>query len=100
MNAIKAAQAALSAKRASGDLVRRTPLEKTLLNPKSLRLAINAKCWDCQGGDSDPCVQWRIGNCEISDCALFKVRPHQRLWGSTTPKALRFSNCGFDSSNM
>ena len=57
--------------------VRRTPVEKLKLNPRSLRLAVNAMCWECQGRDEDPGVIGRIRNCYITDCPLFNVRPHQ-----------------------
>ena len=66
--------------RESGEVaIRRTPLEKAKLKPESLRLAVNAKCYDCQGRDADPKVSWRIGNCECTDCPLYSVRPYQRL---------------------
>lgn len=67
-----------------------TPTQKHNQNPKSLRLAINAHCYQCQGEDADPCVQWRIGNCEITTCALFSVRPYQKMEGSPIPASLRF----------
>lgn len=55
------------------------PLEKARRNPTSLRLAINAKCFDCEGGDADPNVQARIGTCTITTCPLHPVRPYQHL---------------------
>ena len=57
----------------------RTPFEVLKDNPKSMRAAINAMCWDCQGRDSDPSVRWRIGNCVCTDCPLWTFRPHQHL---------------------
>ena len=66
------------------------PLEKAKQNPRSLRLAINAKCYECEGEDYDPCVRWRIGNCLCSDCPLYPQRPHQHLAGRPTPKTLEF----------
>ena len=54
------------------------PLEKAAANPRSLRLAINAKCFDCEGGNADPAVQRRIGTCEIRTCPLWTVRPYQQ----------------------
>jgi hypothetical protein len=65
------------------------PIEKALKNPKSLRAAINAKCFDCQGQDADPAPKWRIGNCEISDCPLYSLRPYQDNQSRPTPIALR-----------
>jgi hypothetical protein len=47
-----------------------SPLEKAKQNPKSLRLAINAKCYDCT------CFQKReVKLCEMNDCPLWAVRP-------------------------
>lgn len=66
----------------------RTPVEKLEDNPKSLRLSVNAKCYQCSGEDADPSVQWRIGNCEITDCALWAVRPYQDFSGRPVPKGL------------
>jgi hypothetical protein len=67
--------------RASGELraERLDPLEKARRNPKSLRLAVNAKCFDCEGGNADPNVQRRIGTCSIAACPLHPVRPYQEL---------------------
>lgn len=47
-----------------------TPAEKAEANPKSLRAAINAKCWDC-------CCQSRteVGLCESETCPLWNLRP-------------------------
>lgn len=55
-----------------------TPAEALARNPRSLRLAINAKCWDCQGGDADPAPRKRIGTCGCTTCPLHAVRPYQR----------------------
>ncbi len=65
------------------------PMEKLRANPKSLRAAINAKCWDCQGRDSDPAPKWRIGNCECPDCPLYEVRPYQDNLKRPMPNVLR-----------
>jgi hypothetical protein len=54
------------------------PIEKARRNPKSLRMAINAKCWDCMGGMSDPGIRERIGACSLVACSLNPVRPYQR----------------------
>ncbi len=79
---------AADARRAAGMKSTYTPVERALDDPTSKSKAIVAKCWDCQGGDADPCVSWRIGNCTIKACPLHPVRPHQRLFGTPTPKAL------------
>ena len=67
----------------------KTPLEKLAENPTSLRAAVNAKCYQCQGEDADPSVQWRIGNCEIPDCGLWEIRPYLGLEGKPVPKGLK-----------
>ncbi len=65
--------------RAAGVKVERLdPMEKARRKPTSLRLAISAKCWDCQGGASDPSPRARIGACELTRCPLHPVRPWQR----------------------
>lgn len=54
------------------------PIQKAASNPKSLRLAISAKCWDCQGAEADPDIRGRIGSCPVTKCPLHPVRPYQR----------------------
>ena len=67
---------------AAGKSAFRTPLEVAQDNPTSKRYAINAKCYDCQGGiGADPGWQWAIGNCAIADCPLYPHRPYQRKQG-------------------
>lgn len=46
------------------------PIEKAKANPKSLRAAINAKCWDCSGY-----IRKEVINCPADDCPLWGVRP-------------------------
>jgi len=53
------------------------PYQRALRNPKSLMLAIRAKCWDCEGRGGDPGWQGRIGTCVVKDCPLWHVRPYQ-----------------------
>jgi hypothetical protein len=50
--------------------VRKTPVEKALENPKSLRFALNAKCWDCSGQN-----RAEVGRCTAKDCPLWHHRP-------------------------
>ena len=64
------------------------PIERAKRNPKSLRAAIDAKCWDCEGGDADPAPHWRIGNCVCPDCPLYPVRPYQYNAGKPMPAVL------------
>jgi hypothetical protein len=54
------------------------PIERARRNPTSLRLAINAKCYDCGGRDADPNWRARIAECVIPACSLHSVRPFQR----------------------
>ena len=56
----------------------KTPLERLADNPLSLRAAVNAKCYQCEGEDADPGVKKRIGSCTIRECGLWAVRPYQR----------------------
>lgn len=49
------------------------PIEKAKANPKSLRRAINAKCYDCA------CFQRvEVTKCQAKDCPLHALRPWQR----------------------
>ena len=48
------------------------PLEKAKANPKSLRYAINAKCYDCCCYDK---VEVKL--CTAKDCPLYGLRPYQ-----------------------
>ena len=66
----------------------RDPMVRALRKPKSLRAAIDAKCWDCQGRDSDPAPRWRIGNCEMPGCPLHPVRPYQSNQMRPVPSSL------------
>ena len=85
----KAAQIRQAHKEAGIAIVRLNPIEKLKAHPKSMRASINAMCWRCQGEDADPSVQWRIGNCLCTDCALWGFRPHQHTQGAPTPFSLQ-----------
>ena len=52
------------------------PIEKAKANPKSLRAAITAKCWDC-------CCEDRkeVTFCTATNCPLWDVRPWQPKGG-------------------
>lgn len=66
----------------AGEIVYKTPLEKFAEKP-TRKYAIEAKCYDCQGGDgADSGWKWAIGNCPCDDCPLHPFRPHQRLAGT------------------
>ncbi len=75
-------------RKAGGLKATRTPLEKVAEDPASRTKAIAAKCYDCVGGDTDPCWPWRVGNCDIHDCGLHSVRPHKRREGTPMPRSL------------
>jgi hypothetical protein len=50
----------------------KTPIEKAKADPKSLRKAIDAKCWDCS------MRQWaEVTHCQVFSCPLHSLRPRQ-----------------------
>ena len=61
----------------NGSIQRLNPLEKARQNPKSRKLAINAKCFECEGEDYDPGWTTRIRTCIIPNCPLHPLRPYQ-----------------------
>jgi len=74
MKAIEKAQAKLRAMRESGETIERlNPIEKAHKNTKSLRLAINGKCWDCCLGQKQ-----EITYCQVESCTLWSLRPYQK----------------------
>ena len=52
------------------------PLEKAKQSPNSMRLAINAQCYDCMGQESG----WRneVRSCPSKRCPLFGLRPYKK----------------------
>lgn len=68
------------------------PVEKAKANPRSRQMAIRAYCWTCEGGDADPAVRWRVGNCEITACPLWPHRPWQTQVGRPVPPILTAIN--------
>jgi len=91
LSPLELARLARQKKRENGEDVtieRLTPTEKSERNPKSRKFAIDAKCYECQGFNADPAVKWRIGNCESDDCALYSVRPYQKMEGRPMPASL------------
>jgi hypothetical protein len=42
----------------------------------SLRQCVNQACLNCAEGDV-----WAIGNCKVTECALYEVRPNKNLFG-------------------
>ena len=49
-----------------------SPIEKAKQNPKSLRYAINAMCFDCSGYSKAD-----VKRCHITTCPLHRHRPWQ-----------------------
>ena len=75
---LQKAHAALAARRAAGDLTPRLdPIAKAKANPKSLRLAVTAKCFECMGGGEDTGTRKLIRACTSSNCPLHPLRPYQ-----------------------
>lgn len=68
---LKIAREEYQRKLKTGLVQRLTPHERALENPTSLRYAINAKCWECNGGEN-----WinRTQFCNIINCPLWHVR--------------------------
>jgi hypothetical protein len=68
--------------RESGNLKDReylNPIEKTKLDPKSLRKAINAKCYECMGCGDDAGWRKAIADCTGYSCPLYHQRPYQNM---------------------
>lgn len=74
----KAREAVQAMKERGEKPVRLDPLEKARKNPKSLRAAVNAKCWECVGAGWDPGPRRAIRECTITKCPLWPVRPYQK----------------------
>ena len=51
------------------------PIEKAKQNPKSMRLAINAFCYECMGFAKS----WRtdVRDCTAPNCPLYGFRPYK-----------------------
>jgi hypothetical protein len=82
LTALDLARAKQSAMREQGIVIKkRDPYQIAAADPKSLRKAVNAKCWDCQGGGADPNTRQAVGQCGITDCSLWPVRPWQEAVG-------------------
>lgn len=77
-NPMDAARAAVQERIAKGLSAYRDPIEKSRLNPTSLRAAVNGKCWDCSGGGADSGTREAIRECPVTSCTLYYVRPYQK----------------------
>jgi hypothetical protein len=62
-----------------------TPIQRARLHPKSLRLAINAQCYDCIYDKSD-IGTWRqqVEACPSINCPLYCQRPKASSQGETS----------------
>jgi hypothetical protein len=62
-----------------------TPIQRAKLNPKSLRLAVNAQCYDCIYDKSDAGT-WRqqVEACPSINCPLYRQRPKATSQGETS----------------
>jgi hypothetical protein len=63
--------------RAAGEYKRLTPVERAQKSPRSLRMAITARCYQCEGEGADAGWRDRIAACNATTCALHPVRPYQ-----------------------
>lgn len=75
--ALKRAHQVMAEKRANGEVERLDPIEKSKRNPKSLRFAITAKCWECMGGGEESGTRRLIRECNAYSCPLHVQRPYQ-----------------------
>jgi hypothetical protein len=76
---LEKAHETMRARREAGEtIVRLDPMEKAKSKPKSLRLAVSAKCADCVGWHGDPGARGRIRDCTVYKCPLHNVRPYQK----------------------
>jgi hypothetical protein len=62
-----------------------TPIQRARLHPKSLRLAVNAQCYDCIYDKSD-IGTWRqqVAACPSINCSLYCQRPKATSQGETS----------------
>ena len=75
---LQKAHAALAERREAGLVAPRLdPIAKARANPKSLRLAVTAKCFECMGGGEDTGTRKLIRACTSSNCPLHPLRPYQ-----------------------
>jgi len=59
------------------------PVEQAKANPNSMKAAIKAFCWLCEGADADPGTKVRVRDCAVGDkCPLHPHRPWQNVKGS------------------
>lgn len=81
--ALEAARAAQQRLRDAGQTPERLdPMERARRTPASLRLALNAKCFDCVGGTcADHGHVRAIRECPSGRCPLHGLRPYRAQGG-------------------
>jgi hypothetical protein len=57
--------------------VKLNPIEKAKKNPKSLTMAVRAKCFECCGSGQDSNVRQTVADCTVHLCPLHPHRPWQ-----------------------
>lgn len=72
------ANAQKNALKSLGLLKATSPVNKALADPKSLRKAVTAFCYECVGGDGEPGARIHVRNCTAPKCPLFQNRPWQK----------------------
>lgn len=70
-------EAATPKSKAKAKGVRLDPIAKAKSKPTSLKFAIRAMCYDCEGRDADRGWRKRVRECSIDECPLHHVRPYK-----------------------
>ncbi len=73
----------------------KNPIQSYKLKPNSRKLAINAKCFECCGGnnsDDNKGVKAEIKHCSITDCTLYNFRPYKNKKTANTLARVAVSN--------
>ena len=68
----KAREVRHSKAKATGGYKQRNPIEKSQQNPRSYKMAVDAKCWDCSHGQ-----RLEVTHCQVVLCPLHALRPWQ-----------------------
>jgi hypothetical protein len=91
--ALRRAAARQAELRATGELEHLDPLERARRNPRSLSLAVKARCWDCVGAGADPNPRGEIRDCRATACPLHPARPYQSTGGHRHLRAAINAKC-------
>ena len=65
------------------------PIEKSVREPKSLKYALRAMCYECVGRELDPNPRKAIGCCTSYACPLWSLRPYRHMGESAEANDLR-----------